>query len=93
MKFNCDYFGDVLKQRRRARHAKEEEKEYRLIRWHSWFAWFPVRVAHGDCRWLETIERKCYTREVFCLFSPFRNWKTVFVSQYRAPKEDGNSYE
>lgn len=26
--------------------------------WHDWFAWYPVRVAEGDCRWLETVERK-----------------------------------
>lgn len=26
--------------------------------WHDWFAWHPVRVGDGDCRWLETVERK-----------------------------------
>ena len=26
--------------------------------WHLWFAWRPVRVAEGDCRWLEFVERR-----------------------------------
>jgi hypothetical protein len=34
-----------------AKHAAKHE-------WHRWFAWRPVRIAEGDCRWLETIERK-----------------------------------
>lgn len=30
----------------------------RLIVPHRWFAWRPVKVADGDCRWLEYIERQ-----------------------------------
>lgn len=30
----------------------------RKMTWHIWFAWFPVRVAKGDCRWLEKVERR-----------------------------------
>ena len=26
--------------------------------WHPFFALWPRRVGSGDCRWLETIERK-----------------------------------
>ena len=44
MKFNC---GPTLREKVEAR------KE-----WHEWFAWYPVRVASGDCRWLETVERR-----------------------------------
>lgn len=29
-----------------------------LTQWHEWFAWRPVRVAPGDYRWLEMVERK-----------------------------------
>ena len=28
--------------------------------WHDHFAWWPVSVARGDCRWLETVERRYY---------------------------------
>lgn len=44
MKFNC---GPTWAE-------KKEAKE----QWHPWFAWHPVRIGSGDCRWLETIERK-----------------------------------
>lgn len=27
-------------------------------KWHKWFAWHPITLGGGDCRWLETIERK-----------------------------------
>jgi hypothetical protein len=47
VKFNCDALSDAAKAKRRAERA-----------WHDWFAWRPVKVAHGDCRWLETIERR-----------------------------------
>lgn len=35
-----------------------EEKQAARKEWHRWFAWRPVRVGSGDCRWLETIERR-----------------------------------
>lgn len=41
MKFNC---GPTWQERR---DAKQE--------WHLWFAWRPVRIASGDCRWLEYV--------------------------------------
>lgn len=44
MKFNCGH----------STSKKNKLKED----WHDWFAWYPVRVAEGDCRWLETVERK-----------------------------------
>lgn len=54
MKFDC---GPDALTRLKRKHA-------RLSEWHKWFAWFPTRIAEGDCRWLETIERKgtytCY---------------------------------
>lgn len=31
----------------------------RLTDWHDWFAWRPVKVGNYECRWLETVERKC----------------------------------
>lgn len=30
----------------------------RKLEWHTWFAWHPVKIAPGDCRWLETILRR-----------------------------------
>lgn len=44
MKFNCG--------------PTYAEKEAMLCEWHPYFAWLPTRVAAGDCRWLETIERR-----------------------------------
>ncbi len=29
--------------------------------WHDHFCLFPVRIAEGDCRWLETVERRLVT--------------------------------
>lgn len=48
MKFNC---GPTQDERRQA--ARDV-----FCVWHRWFAWFPVRIAHGDCRWLEFVERR-----------------------------------
>lgn len=48
MRFNC---GPSFGERFEARHLRLQE-------WHWWFAWRPRRVAPGDCRWLEWIERK-----------------------------------
>lgn len=44
MKFNC---GPTSKE-------KHEAKK----QWHRHFLWWPTRIASGDCRWLETVERK-----------------------------------
>lgn len=44
MKWDCD--------------ARYERKYTRLSDWHRWFAWYPVRIDYGDCRWLETVERR-----------------------------------
>lgn len=30
----------------------------RRAKWHRWFAWRPVKVAPGDIRWMETIDRR-----------------------------------
>ena len=37
--------------------TQEEILEY-ITTWHDYFAWWPTKVADGDCRWMETIERK-----------------------------------
>jgi hypothetical protein len=44
MKFNCG--------------PTPEEKCAARKEWHRWFAWRLVRVASGDCRWLEYVERR-----------------------------------
>lgn len=48
MRFNC---GPSLAQRRWNKAVKMKD-------WHKHFCWWPVRIANGDCRWLETIERR-----------------------------------
>jgi len=35
-----------------------DARERRREQWHLWFAWYPVKVADGDCRWLERVWRK-----------------------------------
>lgn len=49
MRWNCD-----TGKERRYRKWKAKQQ------WHRWFAWYPVKVTHGDCRWLETVETKLY---------------------------------
>lgn len=48
MRFNCG--PDKWTKRRR--------REQKMLGWHKHFCWWPVRLAEGDCRWLETVERK-----------------------------------
>lgn len=64
MRFNCG--------------PSREEKILAKEEWHQWFAWRPVRVASGDCRWLETVERKGRYLFGMIVFSPW-SW------QYRIP--------
>lgn len=47
MKLNCDRIAETI-----------SERDRRQREWHDWFAWFPVRVEKGDCRWMETVERR-----------------------------------
>jgi len=51
MKFNCDYFKDMGRYNR----AKRWDS---LCEWHDYFPWFPTRIKHGDCRWLEMVQRR-----------------------------------
>lgn len=46
MRFNCD---------NELESAIAKERMQR--EWHKSFAWLPVKVAYGDCRWLERVER------------------------------------
>ncbi len=55
MKLNC---GPSYEQRRAEKVEALKREIIRLRDWHDWFAWFPVRVAEGDCRWLEVVERQ-----------------------------------
>lgn len=59
MKFDC---GPSRAEKRKARAiiraGKIKAKYERLRNWHPHFALFPVRIAKGDCRWLETVERR-----------------------------------
>jgi hypothetical protein len=54
VRFNCDYF----KQRRAARWDA-------ALEWSRTFAWLPVRLADGDCRWLETVEWRITAAQYF----------------------------
>lgn len=53
MKLNCGLPRHLRQQ------AKVEAKKEKLEQWHDWFAWYPVRIGSEDCRWLETVGRRC----------------------------------
>lgn len=55
MRFNC---GLSPNEKWQISKQKTIDALDKLTEWHSWFAWYPVRIANGDCRWLETIQRK-----------------------------------
>lgn len=69
MRFNCDRIAETI-----------AERDRRQREWHDWFAWHPVRVATGDCRWLETVERRI-EREYK------HGWGHSFVDTYRSYRE------
>lgn len=48
MRFNCGP----------DRYTRQILKAKKMMDWHKYFCWFPVRLGEGDCRWLETVERK-----------------------------------
>ena len=47
MKFKC---GPTVKELYKRKEAMEN--------WHDHFAWWPVKIGPGDCRWLETVQRR-----------------------------------
>lgn len=55
MKFNCG--PSQAERERRERQAELAERRAQRS-WHRWFAWRPIRIAEGDCRWLEYVERR-----------------------------------
>jgi hypothetical protein len=56
MKFNCG-LSEEEKRKLRWEQYKAYQEEYDAGGgWVDWFAWYPVRVAPGDCRWLEKVE-------------------------------------
>ncbi len=64
MRYDCDKWRD----RRNARWQAKWE-------WHPWFAWWPVRIAHNDCRWLETVERKLCASYSYDYYYEYRSNK------------------
>lgn len=65
MRFNCG--------------PSSEERDRRKQEWHLWFAWRPVRVASGECRWLEYVERK---GSFWCTYSG-SGWDYEYRAYYR----------
>jgi hypothetical protein len=55
MKFNC---GRTPEEKRRRAIAQYNIEIARLRNWHEYFTLLPKRIASGDCRWLEWVERK-----------------------------------
>lgn len=67
MKINC---GPTPEERQAARLNAAQN-------WHPFFCLWPRRVGLGDCRWLETIERKGKSFSA----GPYSFW----LWEYRAP--------
>lgn len=55
MKFNCGLSKKERKERGNEAYAKEL---LRITDWHDVFAWKPINIGLGNCRWLETVERR-----------------------------------
>ena len=54
MKFKCGPSEEELDKKIALFRAKVEIME----NWHDHFAWWPIKMGPGDCRWLETVERR-----------------------------------
>lgn len=65
MRFNC------------GRSAVERQKAKE--QWHLWFAWRPVRIAPGDCRWLERVQRE----GTFWITTCASGWDYEYRAYYR----------
>ena len=82
MKFNC---GPTQCEKLEAEFNRLREVARAARDWHKWFAWFPVRVGKGDCRWLETVERRFPDAQVFRLYGGGGPIEFVFgAPKYRA---------
>jgi hypothetical protein len=79
MKWDCD-------RRERERVARFKAKLIAESEWHDVFAWLPVRVADGDCRWLETIQRRLlYPEGIDCALRRFSlGWSVHRDAEYKA---------
>lgn len=64
MKFKCG----PTEEEYHAKWKAMEEKRKKKFEWHTWYAWYPVSVRMGECRWLETVQRrrKYYAGEYSC---------------------------
>ena len=80
MKFNC---GPTPEERADERRRQQAEERIKLEQWHDYFTWWPIRIGSGDCRWLETIERKGeyhtpldnFDSDYWHYFTPFWTWE------------------
>lgn len=78
MKFNC---GPSSHERYLARVKREEDYRRDTSDWHDCFCWAPVRVAKGDCRWLEKVQRRFWWSH-----SIYDNRWFIFKTDYRVDK-------
>jgi hypothetical protein len=68
MKLNCDALGDWI-------DRKVRERILRLAKRHRFFAWYPVRISHGDCRWLEHVWRYRKSNKFWIRYSNRYEWE------------------
>lgn len=83
MKWDCD-------KKHRDKFARQLKSFEESKQWHKVFAWWPTRVASGDCRWLEYVERRnrnktTDTIDIYFLFT-YCAPATIWSWEYRAIK-------
>lgn len=95
MKFNCDALSDWLNGLEERRTTKWQEREGK---WFPYFLWLPMKLAHGDCRWLETVERSpklvpwydCHGMTALLAGVLMGSDAAFVVWKYRAKDRDGS---
>ncbi len=81
MRFKCGKNIEELD----AAHRRATDRYDHLNHWHAFFALWPRKVAPGDCRWLETIERKAHVsirQKSFTDEQGHALWRAVGVNVY-----------
>lgn len=64
MRLNC---GPTREEREAKEAMDRQRRTAREMEWHDHFCWLPVRMSTGECRWLETVERRLLERRVHLL--------------------------
>lgn len=88
MKLRC---GPTPEERHQAVRDKMQAEIMAAMEWHDVFAWWPRQVASGDCRWLETVQRRVLLKTsitgavAWHAMRPYTDWRRdIHRVEYRA---------